>query len=158
MTVLERIEEKLTAQAVTYRVTAHRAVYTSAEAAEVRGASLSSGAKALVVKAGGTFVMFVVPGDRRLDSKRVKKDLGMRDLRFATKEEVFGLTGLEPGSIPPFGSLFGLKTYCDRGLGENEKINFNPGSHTASLEMAYDDYVRVEGPEPVDVSVGQEGA
>ncbi len=158
MTVLERIEEKLTAQAVTYRVTTHRAVYTSAEAAAVRGASLSSGAKALVVKAGGAFVMFVVPGDRRLDGKRVKKDLGMRDLRFATKEEVLDLTGLEPGSIPPFGSLFALKTYCDRGLGENEKINFNPGSHTASLEMAYDDYVRVEGPELADFSMRQEGA
>jgi len=157
MTVLERIEEKLTAKAVTYRVTTHRAVYTSAEAAEVRGASLSSGAKALVVKAGEGFVLFVVPGDRRLDSKRVKKGLGVRDLRFATKEEVFALTGLEPGSIPPFGSLFGLKTYCDRALGENAKINFNPGSHTASLEMVYEDYAQVEGPELVEVTLPPEG-
>lgn len=152
MTVLERIQEKLDGLAIPYRVTTHRAVYTSAEAAEVRGVSLSSGAKALVLKAGEGFALFVVPGDRKLDSKRVKKDLGMRDLRFATKEEVLALTGLEPGSIPPFGSLFGLSTYCDRALGESPTINFNPGSHTASLEMGFEDYVRAESPNLVEVT------
>lgn len=159
MTVLERIEEKLTAQGVAYRITTHRPVYTSAEAAAVRGTSLSSGAKALVVKAGEEFVLFVMPADRKLDSKRVRKNLGMRAIRFATREEVFALTGLQPGAIPPFGSLFGLRTYCDRALGQNEKINFNPGEHTATLEMGYGDYVRVEGPEFADVTLppGQEG-
>ncbi len=29
---------------------------------------------------------------------------------------------MNPGSIPPFGSLFGLPTLCDRRLGENEVI------------------------------------
>ncbi|MSS70674.1 MAG: hypothetical protein EXS64_04205 [Candidatus Latescibacteria bacterium] len=152
MTVLERIEEKLTAQGVSYRITTHGPVYTSAEAAAARGTALSSGAKALVLKAGEAFVLFVMPADRKLDSKRVRKNLGFRELRFATREEVFALTGLQPGAIPPFGSLFGLKTYCDRALGQNERINFNPGSHTTTLEMGYEDYVRVEGPEMAEVT------
>ena len=58
-----------------------------------------------------------------------------------------GLTGLEPGSIPPFGSLFGLPTLCDERLGENETINFNAGDHSISVSMQYEDYVRVESPE-----------
>lgn len=159
MTVLERIEERLTAQGVSHRITTHAPVYTSAEAAAVRGTSLSSGAKALVVKAGEGFVLFVMPADRKLDSKQVRKNLGFRELRFATREEVFVLTGVQPGAIPPFGSLFGLKTYCDRALGNNEKINFNPGEHTATLEMGYEDYVRVEGPELAEITVlpGGEG-
>ncbi len=155
-TVLERIEENLGREGVAYRVTSHKAVFTSAEAAEARGATLSSGAKALVVKAGKSFVLFVVPGDRKLDSKRVKKDLGVRDLRFATREEVLELTDLETGAIPPFGSLFGLKTICDRALGQNLKINFNPGSHTESLEMAFEDYVRSERPNLADISMSSE--
>jgi hypothetical protein len=54
---------------------------------------------------------------------------------------------MNPGSIPPFGSLFGLHTLCDRRLGENEVINFNAGDHSVSVSMQYEEYVRVERPE-----------
>ncbi len=57
------------------------------------------------------------------------------------------LTGLTPGSIPPFGSLFGLPTHCDERLGDNDVINFNAGDHGISVSMQYADYVRVEKPE-----------
>ena len=57
------------------------------------------------------------------------------------------MTGLTPGSIPPFGSLFGLPTLCDERLGENEMINFNAGDHSISVSMRYADYVQVEKPE-----------
>ena len=72
--------------------------------------------------------------------------LGVKSLRFASKEEVEQLTGLQPGSIPPFGSLFELKTYCDPALGENESINFNAGDHAVSVQMPFADFVRVESP------------
>ena len=55
-------------------------------------------------------------------------------------------TGLKPGSIPPFGSLFGLPTHCDPALAANDAINFNAGDHSISVHVAYDDYVRAEGP------------
>ena len=69
-----------------------------------------------------------------------------RPVRFATKDEVEQLTGLQPGSIPPFGSLFGLKTYCDPALGQNASINFNAGDHAISVQMPYSEYIRVETP------------
>jgi Ala-tRNA(Pro) deacylase len=90
--------------------------------------------------------MFVVPADRKLDSRAVRRAKGWRKLRFATRDEVLGMTGLAPGSIPPFGSLFGLPTLCDERLGENEAINFNAGDHSISVSMQYTDYVRVESP------------
>ena len=68
-------------------------------------------------------------------------------MRFATREEVLELTGLAPGSIPPFGSLFGLPTLCDRRLGENEVINFNAGDHAISVSMQYASYLQIEEPE-----------
>src|SRR5262245_8290200 len=124
-TVFERIDEKLRQAGVAYAVLRHEAVYTSEAAAAVRGTPLGSGAKALVVKAVAAFVLFVLPADRKLDSKKAKAALGVRDLRFATREEVLEKTGLQPGSLPPFGSLFGLPTYCDPALGEHASINFN---------------------------------
>ena len=144
--IFERIESALRAKAISFDVMEHAAVYTSEEAAAIRGTSLASGAKALICKGDAEMVMFVLPADRRLASKAVRREQGWKKLRFATPEEVLALTGLTPGSIPPFGSLFDLPTYCDTTLGENERINFNAGSHTTSISIRYEDYVRYEQP------------
>src|SRR5437588_3976151 len=109
--VFERIEEWLRRDGVPFTVLRHEPVFTSEQAAAVRGTPLASGAKALVVKAGDRFVLIVLPADRKLDSRKARDALGVKALRFATREEVEQLTGLQPGSIPPFASLFGLPTY-----------------------------------------------
>jgi Ala-tRNA(Pro) deacylase len=145
--VFERVDNLLKQEGIAFRVLRHEPVYTSEEAARVRGTPLASGAKALVCKGEAGFVMFVVPADRKLDSHAVRRAKGWRKLRFATREEVVELTGLMPGSIPPFGSLFALPTFCDQRLGENEVINFNAGDHGISVSMRYADYLQVEQPQ-----------
>jgi Ala-tRNA(Pro) deacylase len=145
--VFDRVVELLQRHGVPFDVLRHAPVYTSREAAEVRGTPLASGAQALIFLGDGQAVMFIMPADRKLQSGRVRRAKGWRKLRFATREEVRQQTGLEPGSIPPFGSLFGLPTLCDRHLGDNPRINFNAGDHGISVSMTYGDYVRVERPE-----------
>ena len=142
-----RVEQLLTSRNIAFDVSRHKPVFTSEEAAAVRGVPLSSGAKALICKGDDQFVMFVVPADRRLAGKQVRKRLVWRKFRFANREEVLTLTGLTPGSIPPFGSVFGLPTYCDERLSENTTINFNAGDHTISVSMRYLDYLDAEQPE-----------
>lgn len=145
--VFERVRALLDASAVVYDVLHHDPVYTSEEAAAIRGTPLASGAKALICKGDDQVVMFVLPADRKLANREIRRSRKWRKLRFLSRDEVFDLTGLQPGSIPPFGSLFGLPTLCDPRLGENERINFNAGDHSISLSMSYADYVRVETPE-----------
>jgi Ala-tRNA(Pro) deacylase len=151
-TVFERLEAKLRAAGVPFTVLRHQPVFTSEEAAAVRGVPLASGAKALVLKAGDGFVLAVLPADRKLDSKKARAAFGVKAVRFATREEVEQLTGLQPGSIPPFGSLFGLATSCDPALGENASINFNAGDHAISVQMTYADFVAVERPAAVSLT------
>ena len=145
--VHRRLLAALTEGGVTFGLTHHEPVYTSAEAAAVRGTPMCSGAKALIMKGAKEFLLVVLPADRALDSHSLRKHLGVKRLRFATREEVLELTGLTPGSIPPFGSLFGLPTICDERLGDNERINFNAASHTDSVQLTYDAYIRYEAPE-----------
>ncbi|HEV3084978.1 MAG TPA: YbaK/EbsC family protein [Gemmataceae bacterium] len=144
--VFERIETWLEKEGVPFTVLRHEPVFTSEQAAAIRGTSLASGAKALVVRAGEKFVLIVLPADRKLDSKKARDFFGVKSIRFANKEEVVELTGLQPGSIPPFGSLFNLPTYCDPALAENPSINFNAGDHSISVQMSYADYVAAEKP------------
>jgi Ala-tRNA(Pro) deacylase len=76
----------------------------------------------------------------------VRKAAAIKSLRFASREEVEQLTGLAPGSIPPFGSLFGIDTWCDERLAEQPRINFNAGDHAISISMTCADYLAVEQP------------
>ena len=144
--VFLRLERLLKERGVDFGVLRHQPVFTSEEAAAVRGVALSTGAKALICKVDDRFVMLVIPADRKLDSKQVRQALGIHALRFATKEELKELTGLPPGAVPPFGSLFGLTTYCDTHLAENERTNFNAGDNSISVSLRYDDYLKVENP------------
>lgn len=94
--MFERVESLLQQHGIAFRVLRHEPVYTSEEAARVRGTALASGAKALICKGEAGFVMFVVPADRKLDSHRVRRAKGWRKLRFATREEVLGMSTKEP--------------------------------------------------------------
>ncbi|UCC32666.1 MAG: hypothetical protein JSU86_10350 [Phycisphaerales bacterium] len=152
--VFGRLVAALNEAGFSFAHTHHKPVYTSAEAAEARGSSLHSGAKALIVKSGDRFLMAVMPADLSLDSGALRKLLGCRRLRFATEEEVLSLTGLTSGSIPPFGSLFDLPTICDQRLADNEHINFNAGSHTESIQMTYEAYLAYESPMMATVAKG----
>ncbi len=62
------------------------------------------------------------------------------------------LTGLQPGSIPPFGSLFDLATVCDPALGSNTAINFNAGDHAISVQMSFAAFVAAEKPRLAEIT------
>ena len=141
-----RLQARLQEAGVPFTQREHAAVRTSEEAAAVRGAPLHSGAKALVLKGGDRFLLAVLPADRALDSRALRAAVGSRRVRFASRDELLDLTGLTPGAVPPFGSLFGLETVCDPGLADNEQINFNAGSHRHSVQMSYADWEAMERP------------
>ncbi len=148
----EEIVKLLKQNAVEFETFNHEAVYTSEQAARTRGESLHSGAKSLILKAGDEFVMAILPGDLKLDSKKLKQILGIKDLRFARPEEVKELVGCEIGAVYPFGSIPGIKMVVDKRLGESEVIFFNPGLHDRTIKMRYEDYIKVTKPMIVEIT------
>jgi len=94
------------------------------------------------------FRLFVLPADLQLDAKRVKQELKIRSVRFATREELFDLTGLVPGSVPPFGSpVLPFELYGDPTIGSVEdKVAFNAGSLTTSIVMKASDWKAIAKP------------
>src|SRR6266446_8368642 len=100
----------------------HEPVHTCEEAATVRGLSLEQGAKSLLFKTKVGFVLVVVPGDKRVDSRSLKKILGVKDARFASPEEVEELMVCKIGSCYPFGNVAGLRTLADRSFDRYETV------------------------------------
>jgi Ala-tRNA(Pro) deacylase len=148
LSVHDRLVLCLTEAGVSFRQLHHEPTPTSADAARVRGEPIGSGAKALLLKADDQFRLFVLPGDRRLDSASVKKQLGVGRLRFASKEELFALTGLVPGAVPPFGSpVLPFELTADVVIGQiHPTVAFNAGSLTDSIIMSAADWDRVAKP------------
>lgn len=135
---------------VVFREIRHAATQTSEQSARARGEDLRIGGKALLMKAGVEFHLFVLPANRRVDSGRVRKQLGAKKLRFATADELLELTGLVPGSVPPFGQpILPFDLYVESGIRDNERIAFNAGSLTDSIIMSVVDYLKLA--EPTDV-------
>ncbi len=146
--VLQSIRKMLDERGVEYREVHHEQTFTSEQSAAARGESIRIGGKALLLKVGDEFLLFVISAALKLDSKAIRKHLGVRTSRFANKEELAELTGLVPGSMPPFGEpILPFKLYVDESVTRNERIAFNAGSLTDSIIMSTEDYVALAQPE-----------
>jgi Ala-tRNA(Pro) deacylase len=100
------------------------------------------------LKTDDVFRLFVLPADRQLNTKRIKQELKVKSTRFATSEELLNLTGLVPGSVPPFGTpILPFELYGDTAIGTVEdKVAFNAGSLTLSIVMKATDWQTVAKP------------
>jgi len=151
--MFEKIKEWLASQSIEFKEVHHKPTRTSEEAAKARGVDLSIGGKALVLKIDDSFKLFVFSASKKLDSGALKKYFGAKKLRFADEDELREITGLVPGSVPPFGkSLINLDLFVDNSIINNEQIAFNAGSLTDSIIMSVQDYLKVANPTIIDFS------
>ncbi len=147
------IIDLLESHKIPFEIIEHEPVFTSDQAATVRGITADAGAKSLLLNADGKFVLCILPGSARLDSKKVKKLLGAKNLRFAKPEEVLAVMGCEVGSCYPFGNLLGITTFVDPSLSKHEIISFSTGVHTKSIKMQWKDYEKITKPNLTTICV-----
>jgi Ala-tRNA(Pro) deacylase len=147
--VLDRIRRLLDEQRAVYRVLDHLPTRTSEESAAARGEPLDVGAKALLLKTDDVFRLFILCADLGLDSGAIRKQLGVKKTRFATPEELLELTGLVPGSVPPFGEpVLPFELYADDQIGiRHDRVAFNAGSLTTSIILSAADWQRIAKPQ-----------
>jgi prolyl-tRNA editing enzyme YbaK/EbsC (Cys-tRNA(Pro) deacylase) len=148
MTTLELIRQHLREQEIEFREVHHAPTYTSEESAKARGEDLRIGGKALLMKTGDVFRLFVLSASLKADSAAIREKFGIKKIRFATPAELLELTGLVPGSVPPFGPpILPFELYADVSVTANEKIAFNAGSLEDSIILRVEDWLRSARPE-----------
>lgn len=142
--VLDKIRGYLIENGVSFREVHHEPTRTSEESARARGESIEIGGKALLMKVGDAFRLFVLSAAKKLDSGAIRDRFAAKKARFATPDELMEWTGLVPGSVPPFGQpILPFELYVDESITRNEKIAFNAGSLTDSVIMPVADYLRL---------------
>lgn len=142
-----RIRIHLECLGLPFRQIHHEPTTTSEASARARGERLEVGGKAILLKTDNIFRLFVLSASRRVDSAAIRQQLQVKKLRFASRDELFGLTGLVPGSVPPFGPpILPFELFVDPSILSKEKIAFNAGSLEVSIVMTLPDYLRAAAP------------
>jgi Ala-tRNA(Pro) deacylase len=140
----QRLQKMLRAHQALYERRQHRGAVTAQELAAVTGVSGWSVAKVVIVKERDGYVMAVLPASSVLDLDRLKGLIGHGDVRLATVEEIERVTrGVPAGAVPPFGALYGLRTFVDSTLASQPEVTMPAGDFATSLHMRGSEYLRL---------------
>lgn len=79
-----------------------------------------------------------------IEARNFKKEFWSKDIRFATKEELFDLLEANIWSVPPFWfSSSNLPIYIDQEIFEHEYFIFNPSVPTRSIQIKTSDLKQI---------------
>lgn len=151
MAIMRVVEELLTKNGVPYSVLSHNEAFTAQEFAAAQHVSGRQVLKVVLLRSAEELLMLVTNAVCKVDLTKAQAALELPDLALATEEEFkYLFPGCEPGAMPPFGQLFGLKVWVDRAIPADEDVYFKAGNHFEAVRISYADFVALTGAELVD--------
>lgn len=88
-----------------------------------------------------------------MNSSAVKKYFKVKNVRFANSDELQEMTGLVPGSVPPFGEpVLPFELFADVSMRDKHRIAFNAGSLTNSILMNAEDWRNLAQPNLIELA------
>ena len=92
------------------------------------------------------YYLISVKGDKRVDLKNFRKQLGLRPLSFASADDLMAIMGLTPGSVTPLGILNDIDCkvhfYMDSEFAGNI-IGVHPNDNTATIWIQADQLIHL---------------
>lgn len=152
----QRLHEFLASRQASYTTISHPAAVTAQEQAAVMHVPGRSFAKVLIVKERDGFVMAIVPAATDLALDRLKGLIGHGDIRLASVEDVRAVVPDCPaGSIPPFGAMYGLRAFLDRGLLAGPEVTMPAGDPGSAIRMRWTEFERLAEARAGDFAIPQ---
>src|ERR1041385_8169500 len=153
MEIPKRLIDCLGENKVTYEILRHPEAVTAQRIAQAEHVKGRYHAKVVMVKSGDQHLMMVLPADHRIDLEKVEKAIG-KPVSLDKEEEFKSLfPDCTIGAMPPFGNLYGLRTYVDKDLAEQDYIVFEAGTHTDAVKMSYCDYDKIVKPKVESLAI-----
>jgi len=133
---------------VKYEAIGHRTVYTAFDKAKtLKRGPLAGGwrvgrspekmvGKTLILKTDGKLAMVLIPANKNLDKEKIKKLLKAKKVELVSERLIKNkFKGVKVGAIPPFGNLWGLRTFIDNSLMREKEIILNGGDYSFSIKL-----------------------
>ena len=99
--------------------------------------------KSLLFKADDTFLICLVPGDKRCSLNKLKKILNKKDVCMANAEEVKENTGFSIGGVSPVGYIKKLDILIDKSLNRFENVFAAAGHPNSIFKIKYNQLVQM---------------
>jgi Ala-tRNA(Pro) deacylase len=153
MEIPKQLIDCLDGNKVSYEVLQHPEAVTAQRIAQAEHVKGRHHAKVVMVKSGDQHLMMVLPADHQIDLEKVEKAIG--NAVSLGKEQEFKtlFSDCAIGAMPPFGNLYGLPTYVEQSLAEQDYIVFEAGTHTDAIKMSYRDYEKIVKPKVNDLAI-----
>jgi Ala-tRNA(Pro) deacylase len=134
----------------------HRQVFTGLDKAATLRVKPNLIAKTLVLRSGKNLVMAVLAANRNLDKGKFKKAAKVKNFDFVSERLMkTKFKGFKIGAIPPFGSMFKMPSFVDRGLLKEKTVYVSAGNYETSLKLSPKVFEKL-GAAKVDISVAKE--
>ena len=111
---------------------------TANDAATALGCKVGAIVKSLLFRAGDSFVLCLVSGDKRCSLNKLKKILDEKDISMANPEDVKKVTGYTIGGVSPTGHLIKVKIFIDETLNRFSSIFAAAGHPNAVFEIDFE--------------------
>ncbi len=99
--------------------------------------------KSLLFKADDTFLICLVPGDKRCSLNKLKKILNKKDVCMANAEEVKENTGFSIGGVSPVGYIKKLDILIDKSLSRFENVFAAAGHPNCVFKINYNKLIKI---------------
>jgi Ala-tRNA(Pro) deacylase len=153
MEIPQRLIKYLNENKIVYELLHHPEAFTAQTIAAAEHVKGRHQAKVVIVKSENEHLMTVLPANSRVDLEKLEKAVG-KSVEVEHEPEFKALfPDCAPGTMPPFGNLYGLPTYVDRTLSKEDFIVFEAGTHTDAIKLQYKDYERAVNPFIEDFSI-----
>jgi Ala-tRNA(Pro) deacylase len=142
------VRDALDALGIAYEPHTHPPVATAEEAAQHWGGIDAAHCKNLFLRnqKGTRYYLVIIEHAKRADLRAVANQIGDGKLSFASPERLMTHLGLTPGSVSPFGLPHDrehvVRVFVDRDLQSARRISFHPNINTATLVIAYADFLK----------------
>lgn len=140
------------AAGISHQVVRHGPVRSLAAAAAARGIEPRALLKSIVVRrADEDFLFVLVPGDREISWPRLRALLGVKRLSMPDAATALAVTGYEPGTITPFGSLREWPVVIDASV-VGHQISLGAGASGVGILAQADDVIAALDAQVADVT------
>ena len=153
MNIPKRLIDCLDENKANYEILRHPEAITAQRIAEAEHVKGRHHAKVVMLKSGGQHLMAVLPAEHLIDLEKLATFFG-KDVSFESEREFESLfPDCAVGAMPPFGNLYGVPTYVDKSLAEEDYIVFEAGTHTEAIKLSYHDYEKIVKPQVADFAI-----
>lgn len=92
----------------------------------------------------GHFFLFCLQAEKKAPLKQIKSLLQVKELRFASPEDLFEQLNLRPGSVSIFGLINNkdVVLILDQEIHDAESVGFHPNINTATLELDHENFMK----------------